>query len=640
MAESFLIPKVLTTAFQSLDISGQPTSWEFRNSVDNYSLNLQWTKESAEGQKSRKKRRRSSHTKFQTALTQSSKGEFSQDGDDKTAPPFDEYHGIGKRSSGAKELYTFTDRHATRKSESPNSYERGYKSYSMLDKVPKAADNLSFENEKEDLKARVEFSEISDKGFKMSLAKNYLEREERILGIDKIEDKRSTDELFKADEKFPFSAAVKYDNGSQISKENQVLKEETDDADTLKFKMNKFFEENDKVVDLMKKESDVEEPEPAKQWEGKASTVKSSLQSKYTPAQSIHEVERKSYEDQGHVLKGKTSEITRSEKSGFSYEQKRRSASFASHTEELLNKYEIEHERTQKLEELRKDYKQMQELRSSAGSFEAEPMKPQDGEKVLPGLNKTLNGVETPQNLNRHIIVYSAEYKNDPETNKTVTGETDTDLENIDRARKKTGRTYESVTSSSELSVSLSHIRYQRTQYKKRRNFPRANTHVDNSTTTENDYQTSSETSRVNEPQTKISSHESTRKRSSRDCCSKRAKCCCGQRFTKKEDAIRHVLSECRISVCFRVYLDIKVNRLIDRWEDEANRIMGREWWQMYKTGCLPDVVKRSPVLQEIQNLISEFIEKVSKEKFADKQGGEFIILEGIKNLPSKANGL
>ena len=168
---------------------------------------------------------------------------------------------------------------------------------------------------------------------------------------------------------------------------------------------------------------------------------------------------------------------------------------------------------------------------------------------------------------------------------------------------------------------------------------PRANTDADDSTATESDHQTSSGTSHAEMPQSKISSRESTRRRSSHEGRSKRAKCCCGQRFTRKEDAIHHVLSECRISVCFRVYLDIKVNRLIDRWEDEANRIMGREWWQMYRTGCLPDVVKRSPVLQEIQNLISEFIEKVSNEKFADKQGGEFIILEGIKNLPSKANG-
>ena len=120
--------------------------------------------------------------------------------------------------------------------------------------------------------------------------------------------------------------------------------------------------------------------------------------------------------------------------------------------------------------------------------------------------------------------------------------------------------------------------------------------------------------------------------------CSNQARCACGETFTIKEDAIRHVLFNCPVSLCFRVELDIKVNRIIDQWKSEANRISGRKWWHLYKTSGSPDVNMSFPenALDDIEAHINTFIEKSCRTELLDKTGQRFVLIEGLENLPTE----
>ena len=450
----------------------------------------------------------------------------------------------------------------------------------------------------------------------MGSSGKHLSREERIFDVDdgsslQIVDEKCTAEISKTKEKPSCSSAEGYDLKRKPSGDEAKLDEESDEDETLNFKMNKFFEENDKADDPKNKELDVEEKDSVGQEFDNANF---GHHSNYITAELRYESERKLYGTMGlHIAKGEPADSKKSEIMGFSSLTDHRPAdgTTASDIEKAVG--------TQKLEELKRDYKKVPNSHFSIRSFEAGEMKASKGKVAVPAIDKGSDRITTHVSSTRDTKtnLNSGGYKFDSKTDKVKT-QFESGLENIGYTRRKRGgKASESATSSSELSISLSHIRYCRTLYKKQRGLPSTATDEALSTATESKTQSSNGTGRVDEQQSKLLSSASTRKRSY-EVHSKRAKCCCGKRFAKKEEAVRHVLSECPINVCFRVYLDIKVNRLIDRWENEANRIMGRAWWQMYRTGFFPNVDKRSPVLREIQNVINEFIQKVSSEKFTE----------------------
>ena len=120
--------------------------------------------------------------------------------------------------------------------------------------------------------------------------------------------------------------------------------------------------------------------------------------------------------------------------------------------------------------------------------------------------------------------------------------------------------------------------------------------------------------------------------------CSKTAKCSCGKTFYVKEDAISHVMFNCPLSLCFRIELDIKVNRIIDKWKSEVARISGRKWWHLYKTSGFPSANISFPehASDDIELVINEFIHNSCNKKLFDKNGNCFVLINGLKDLPSK----
>lgn len=118
----------------------------------------------------------------------------------------------------------------------------------------------------------------------------------------------------------------------------------------------------------------------------------------------------------------------------------------------------------------------------------------------------------------------------------------------------------------------------------------------------------------------------------------KTARCSCGEVFVVKENAIRHLMFNCPVSLCFRTELDIKVNSIIDRWKSEGRRISGRKWWQLYKTSGSPNANMSFPehALDDIEDVIKKFIDNSCRKKLLDNKGTQFVLIEGLEDLPTE----
>ena len=654
MSEPFALPTALTEAFHSLKISEQPRNWEFKSAVDSYTLNLEWPKEAGKRRHKHRKTRscaKRAATSKESCRTESSKEEEKQVEVHTTLALSQDSVVAGMTASEAGGLSV--DKEKYQKSEIPKTCEGEHKIYSaehVLDEGINVSE--AFSSKKENHTNMLDISKTDDQGYTEHLAKNLLENENEAPRVvedysaEQEEGQRSTE--FSKTQEQGFKSYLDKEGSNEESNNSeigQLIEHETGEDETLKFKMNKFFEEENKVLDQGSKMSEVEDiVSDKREWESEDITGKAVLSHTKEPEYKAHSPEHtselgdKTYEMGGaQVAKHQVAELAKSEKSDLSkhYENGHKfpSGSVTSKVEEIIyTKYERERSFTQTSMELKKYHKQEDKPRSSIGGTDVVREKTQEVH------DNRSSGIATPQSSRinkRDSDSCLGEHDLRPKVDKVVT-QAKQDLENIDiaRERRRGTKSSDSVTSSSELSVSLRHVRYRRTQYSKTRRSSKLGKEMAGSTTTESDIQASSEASQSSDRQSKVSSHSSKRTGSSRGSRTRKPRCCCGQKFSRKENAVHHVLFECSVSVCFRVYLDIKVNRMIDRWGSEANRIMGREWWQMYRTGCFPDVDKRSPVLKEIQNLVSEFIEKVSNEKFVDKQGGEFVLFEGLESLP------
>lgn len=115
-----------------------------------------------------------------------------------------------------------------------------------------------------------------------------------------------------------------------------------------------------------------------------------------------------------------------------------------------------------------------------------------------------------------------------------------------------------------------------------------------------------------------------------------KATCSCGGQFIFKERAIKHILFSCPVSLCFRVDLDLRIHDVIDKWQDEEQRILGRKWWHSYKTSGVPDIMGTYPVtsVDDLEGIINNFIAKAGTNELLDQNQNRFVLMKGLEELP------
>lgn len=115
-----------------------------------------------------------------------------------------------------------------------------------------------------------------------------------------------------------------------------------------------------------------------------------------------------------------------------------------------------------------------------------------------------------------------------------------------------------------------------------------------------------------------------------------KATCSCGEQFIFKERAIKHILFSCPVSLCFRIDLDLRIHDVIDKWQDEEQRILGRKWWHTYKTSGVPDIMGTYPVasVDQLYEMINSFIAKAGTNKLLDQNNNRFVLIKGLEELP------
>ena len=110
--------------------------------------------------------------------------------------------------------------------------------------------------------------------------------------------------------------------------------------------------------------------------------------------------------------------------------------------------------------------------------------------------------------------------------------------------------------------------------------------------------------------------------------------CSCGEAFTSRSSSISHLLSTCPVSLCFRVELECNIRRVIDSWHGDQ-KVIGKAWWQSYKTNGFPDAVQKlkDDKAEHLKALLDSFIERAITQTLTDHNGNEFVLLEGLNHL-------
>ncbi|CAH3193929.1 unnamed protein product [Porites evermanni] len=68
----------------------------------------------------------------------------------------------------------------------------------------------------------------------------------------------------------------------------------------------------------------------------------------------------------------------------------------------------------------------------------------------------------------------------------------------------------------------------------------------------------------------------------------KKAICSCGETFSSRRSSLSHLLSNCPVSLCFRIDLECDVRQVIDGWHGDGKNA-AEAWWQGYKKNGFPD---------------------------------------------------
>lgn len=114
----------------------------------------------------------------------------------------------------------------------------------------------------------------------------------------------------------------------------------------------------------------------------------------------------------------------------------------------------------------------------------------------------------------------------------------------------------------------------------------------------------------------------------------KKAICSCGEVFTCRNLSLRHLLSNCPVSLCFRIELECNVQRVIDGWHGDE-KVIGMAWWQSYKNNGFPDAVVevKDEKVQQLEALVNQFIERAITQTLTDQNGHLFVLMAGLDGL-------
>lgn len=114
----------------------------------------------------------------------------------------------------------------------------------------------------------------------------------------------------------------------------------------------------------------------------------------------------------------------------------------------------------------------------------------------------------------------------------------------------------------------------------------------------------------------------------------KKAICSCGEVFTCRNLSLRHLLSNCPVSLCFRIELECNVQRVIDGWHGDE-KVIGKAWWQSYKNNGFPDAVVevKDEKVQQLGALVNQFIERAITQTLTDQNGHLFVLMAGLDGL-------
>ena len=116
----------------------------------------------------------------------------------------------------------------------------------------------------------------------------------------------------------------------------------------------------------------------------------------------------------------------------------------------------------------------------------------------------------------------------------------------------------------------------------------------------------------------------------------KKAICSCGETFSPRRSSLSHLLSNCPVSLCFRVDLECDVRQVIDGWHrDDKNA--GEAWWQGYKKNGSPDeqLKLKEENIDCLSALMDDFINIASTKTLKDQIGNYFAIITGLVEIPN-----
>ena len=110
----------------------------------------------------------------------------------------------------------------------------------------------------------------------------------------------------------------------------------------------------------------------------------------------------------------------------------------------------------------------------------------------------------------------------------------------------------------------------------------------------------------------------------------KKAICSCGETFSPRRSSLSHLLSNCPVSLCFRVDLECDVRQVIDGWHGD-DKSAGEAWWQGYKKNGSPDeqLKLKDENIDCLSALIDNFINIASTKTLKDQIGNYFAIITG-----------